>query len=459
MQVSYHLLKEYVDIELSPEELADRLSMNGIVAEHSRSIFEGIEGVVIGEIKEIRAHNKKEHLSVCRVNLKNEELEVLCGAKNMKTGDYVPFALEGAVLPGLGKIEKKEIQGFLSRGMICSASELGLEKSKSPGVLIMDKQFPVGQDIKSLPGISNDVIFDFEIFSNRPDLLSMIGIAREISAFSGKPLHLPEIKITEAEEKVGNRISVQVKDPDLCPRYAGRIVQGIQVTESPFWLRWKLFLLGIRPISNVVDVTNYVMMETGQPLHAFDLSFIHGNQILIRRAYPGEIFHTLDGVERRLIKDNLVIADRDRVIALAGVMGGENSEIKDETEDVFLESAYFEPVNNRRTSQYFALRTDASNRFEKGIDTNGQIYAMNRAASLINQLTPGKILSGIIDEHSENLGKRKLIPLDFHKTERIIGVPIEDNKGKSAARIIDILQRLECQIVERNQNSIPTRFP
>jgi phenylalanyl-tRNA synthetase beta chain len=454
MQVSYNLLKEYVDIELSPDELADRLSMNGIVAEHSKALFEDIKGVVVGEIKEISTHKQNNSLSVCRVDIKNEELEVVCGAKNMKVGNHIPFALEGATLPGMGKIERKNIQGILSKGMICSASELGLEKSKSPGVLILDKRLPIGKELNTLDGISNDVIFDFEIFSNRPDLLSIIGIAREISAFSGKSLHIPEIKITETDEKISDKISVLVKDQDLCPRYAGRIVQGLQINESPFWLRWKLFLLGIRPINNVVDVTNYVMMETGQPLHAFDLNFIHGCQIIIRRACPGEKFNTLDGVERKLTEENLVIADQDRAIALAGIMGGENSEIKDQTEDVFLESAYFDPVNNRRTSRYFSLRTDASNRFEKGIDPDGQIYALNRSAYLINQLTPAKILTGVIDQCSEKLGRKKYIQLHFDKVEKIIGTALETSKLKSGEKMIEILKSLEFKIVERDNHSI-----
>ena len=454
MQVSYNLLKKYVDIELSPDELADRLSMNGIVAEHKKAVFDGIEGVVVGEIKEIKSHNQNDNLSICRVDIKNRELEVVCGAKNIKVGDYIPFATELAILPGLGKITEKKIQGVLSKGMICSASELGLEKSKSPGVLVLDNKYPLGEELASLGDIGNDVIFDFEIFSNRPDLMSIIGIAREIAAFSGKELHIPEINILEVDVNISEKISIQVEDKNLCPRYAGRIVQGVKIKESPFWLRWKLFLLGVRPINNVVDVTNYVMMETGQPLHAFDLDYIHGKKIIIRRAKSGEKFTTLDGVERELTEENLVIADKEKAIALAGVMGGENSEIKDYTKDVFLESAYFNSVNNRRTSRYFSLRTDASNRFEKGIDPDGQIYALNRAASLTNRITSGNILAGVIDQRSENSSSKKEIKLNFTKVKKIMGIKVAQSDHESRNEISELLKRLEFNITYQDSSSL-----
>ncbi|MBN2395499.1 MAG: phenylalanine--tRNA ligase subunit beta [Candidatus Atribacteria bacterium] len=454
MQVSYNLLKEYIDIELSPTELADRLSMNGIVAEHSKGIFEDVSGVVVGKIKEIYPHQQNDNLSVCLVDLKSDLLEIVCGAKNMKVGDCIPLALDGAILPELGKIETKNFQGVYSKGMICSASELGLEKSKSPGVLIFSQNIPLGEDIKNVKGIRGDVIFDFEIFSNRPDLMSVIGIAREIAAFSKKPLRIPEINIIEAKENITDNLSVFVKDQELCPRYASRIIKGLQIQESPFWLRWKLFLLGIRPINNVVDATNFVMMETGQPLHAFDLEYIHGRQIIVRRAYEGEKFVSLDSTERKLTKENLVIADTEKAIALAGVMGGENSEIKNHTNDVVLESAYFNSVNIRRTSRYFSLRTDASNRFEKGIDPDGQTYALDRTASLIAQITSGKVLSGIIDERNNQFDARKPIRLHFDKIERIMGVPIKDKRNDLKKQSTQILERLEMKIIKRDDCSL-----
>ncbi|MDD2352818.1 MAG: phenylalanine--tRNA ligase subunit beta, partial [Atribacterota bacterium] len=235
MQVSYNLLKEYIDIELTPNELADRLSMNGIVAERRKKILEDVKGVVVGEIINIRAHKKNNNLYICNVDIRNQELEVVCGAKNIKIGDRVPLATESAILPGIGRLGAKTIQGVLSNGMICSASELGLEKSKSPGVLILNNKFPLGEDISNLENIKNDVIFDFEIFSNRPDLMSIIGIAREISAFTGKEIHIPELKIEEDKENLEGKISVQVDDKELCPRYAGRVVKGLKIKDSPFW--------------------------------------------------------------------------------------------------------------------------------------------------------------------------------------------------------------------------------
>ncbi len=446
MQLSYNLLKEYVDIALTPEELAERLSMNGIVAERIKPVFEEVKGVVVGEITDIQAVGKSGNLSLCMVDLKSKKLEVICGAKNIRIGNLVPVVTEGGNLPGLGRIEGKEIQGVYSQGMICSAWELGLEKSKSPGVLILENNFPLGEDIKNIKDIAGDVIFDFEIFSNRPDLMSIIGIAREIAAFSGKPLHIPEQELIEIEELITDYISVEVEDKTLCPRYAGRIIKGLQVEESPFWLRWKLYLLGVRPINNIVDVTNYVMMETGQPLHAFDLSLINGKKIIIRRANPGEKFRTLDGIERVLTVDNLVIADTKRAIALAGVMGGENSEIKANTKDVFLESAYFDPINNRKTSSYLGLRTDASNRFEKGIDPYGQVFALNRAAYHIMKLTEGKVISGVIDQYSEELSRGKAIRLNLNKVDQVLGIKVGKTNKERKERVIDILSKLEFQI-------------
>ncbi|MDD4363396.1 MAG: phenylalanine--tRNA ligase subunit beta [Atribacterota bacterium] len=461
MQVSYNLLKEYVDIELNPDELSYRLSMNGIVAEHSKPIFKNTENVVVGKIKNIETYKGNEILKICLVDIGSEEIEVLCGAKNVQIGDNIPFAKEGAVLPGLGEITAKKFHDFYSRGMICSASELGLEKSKSPGVLVLDEQFPLGKDLSLLPGICDDVIFDFEIFSNRPDLMSIIGIAREISAFSGKSLKIPDFSIFEIKRQTKNEICVKISDYDLCPRYTGRIITNIKIKESPFWLRWRLFLLGIRPINNVVDVTNYIMMETGQPLHAFDLDYIDGRQIIIRRANQNEKFTTLDGVERILTKENLVIADKEKAIALAGLMGGENSEIKDITKDVFLESAYFDPVNNRKTSKYFSLRTDASNRFEKGVDPKGQLYALNRATEMINKIAGGDIFSGLIDEHREKIHKNKVISLNSDKIGKILGINVVKNKEDMQKNVIDVLRRLEfteIKIMNNEITAIPPSF-
>ncbi len=446
MQVSYNILKEYVDFYLSPEELAEHLTRKGIIVEHIKPVMEEVKGVVVGKIISIEPIPENENLSICTIDIKNKELQVVCGAKNMQTGDYVPVVMEGGSLPGVKRMEGKKIQGIYSQGMICSASELGLEKSKSPGVLILDQNLPLGEQMEKIKGIGDDVILDLEIFSNRPDLMSIIGIAREISAFTDQTLCLPEINIIEVEEAISDCISVEVEDVQLCPRYAGRVIKGLQVKESPFWLRWKLFLLGIRPINNIVDVTNYVMMETGQPLHAFDLSFIHGRKIIIRRANPGEKLTTLDGAERVLTRSNLVIADCDRAIALAGVMGGENSEIKNTTKDVFLESAYFDPVNNRKTSRYFAMRTDASNRFEKGIDPYGQVFALNRAAYLINKITSGRILSGVIDQSNLNLSERKPIKLAIPKVNRILGTNIGQNDDDTKEKIVKILTKLEFKI-------------
>ncbi len=452
MQVSYNLLKEYVDIDLSPEELAAKLSMKGIVAERVYSVFEGVSGVLVGKITDIKPVGKGNDLSICQVDLKSKGLEIICGAKNIKIGDCVPVVIEGGCLPVLGRITGKNIQGIYSQGMICSASELGLEKSKSPGILVFDENTPLGESLENIKGIGDDTIFDFEIFSNRPDLMSIIGIAREIAAFSGKSLRLPEIDIIESDELITDYITVDVEDEEFCPRYSGRVIRGLKVKESPFWLKWKLLLLGVRPINNIVDITNYVMMETGQPLHAFDLNFINGQKIIVRRAKSGEKFTTLDGIERELTQENLVIADSDRAIALAGVMGGANSEIRATSKDIFLESAYFDPINNRKTSSYFSMRTDASNRFEKGVDPFGQMFALNRAAYLVTKITSGKLVSGAIDQYSKELSKPEEIRLDIPKINKILGTKITERDHEIRERIIDILNRLEFKIDLNNDS-------
>ncbi len=344
MQVSYNLLKEYIDMDMSPEELAQRLTINGIILERMENISTEIEKVVVGKIIAIEQHPEKKKLSVCQVDIKKKILPIICGAKNMKVFDKVAVALDGSKLPKIGIIKSKKFGGVLSSGMLCSASELGIEPGKSPGILILEKEAVLGEDIRKMIKF-DDTIFDFEIHSNRPDLMSVIGIAREIGAIINNKLKIPEIEIKEEGEKIEKDIVVKIEEEDLCPRYAGRVIKDIKIEESPLWLKWKLRLLGARPINNIVDITNFVMMETGQPLHAFDLDLVKGKTIIVRRSRPGETICTLDDVERQLPANSLVIADTEEPIALAGIMGGKHSEIDQSTKNVFLESAYFNPVS------------------------------------------------------------------------------------------------------------------
>jgi len=459
MQVSYNLLKEYVDIDMSAEELAQKLTINGIILERMEDISTEIEKVVVGRITAIEKHPENTKLSVCQVDLKDQTLQIICGATNMKVSDKVAVALEGAKLPRIGTIKSKKFKNVLSSGMLCSASELGIEPGESPGILILEEDAVLGEDIRKIIEF-DDTIFDFEIHSNRPDLMSIIGIAREVAAITDNKLKTPEIKIKEEGEKIEKEISVKIEAKDLCPRYTGRVIKNIKVGESPLWLKWKLRLLGARPINNIVDITNFVMMETGQPLHAFDLDLIKGKTIIVRRSKPGETICTLDDVERQLPAESLVIADTKGAIALAGIMGGKYSEIDQNTKNVFLESAYFDPVNNRKSTMKFALRTEASNRFEKGIDKEIQIYALDRAADLINKIALGKISSGKIDTNKKLYQPNK-IDLRMKRVNKILGQLLDKDESKTKNKIINILDKLEFEVVEdkgENIEVIPPSF-
>ena len=446
MQVSYNLLKEYIDIDMLPEELAHRLTINGIILESMENISTEIEKVVVGKIIAIDQHPEKKKLSVCQVDIKNEMLQIICGARNMKVSDKVAVALDGAKLPQIGIIKSKKFRGVLSSGMLCSASELGIEPGKSTGILILEKEAVLGEDIRKIIKF-DDTIFDFEIHSNRPDLMSVIGIAREVGAITNSKLKIPEIKINEEGKKIEKDIAVKIKAEDLCPRYTGRVIKDIKIEESPLWLKWKLRLLGARSINNIVDITNFVMMETGQPLHAFDLDLVKEKTIIVRGSRPGETICTLDDVERQLPANSLVIADTEEPIALAGIMGGKHSEINQNTKNVFLESAYFNSINNRRSTAKFGLRTEASNRFEKGIDKEVQIYALDRAADLISKIAMGKISSGKIDTNKKLYQPNK-INLRIKRVNKILGQLLDENESKTKNKIINILDKLEFIVVE-----------
>jgi len=446
MQVSYNLLKEYVDINISAEELAQRLTINGIVLERMENISAEVEKVVVGKITSLDQHPENKKLSVCQVDIKEEILQIICGAKNMKVSDKVAVALDGARLPQIGIVKSKKLKNVLSSGMLCSASELGIEQGMSPGILILEEDAILGEDIREIIKF-NDTIFDFEIHSNRPDLMSIIGIAREIAVITNNKLKVPVIKVKEKDKRIEEDVIVKIKAEDLCPRYTGRVIKDIKIEESPLWLKWKLRLLGARPINNIVDITNFVMMETGQPLHAFDLDLIKDKTIIVRKSKPGETICTLDDIERQLPANSLVIADTEGPIALAGIMGGKYSEIDQNTRNVFLESAYFDPINNRKSTMKFGLRTEASNRFEKGIDKEVQLYALDRAADLINKIAMGKISLGKIDTN-EKLYQPNKINLRIKRVNRILGQLLEKDESETKNQIINILNKLEFKVVE-----------
>jgi phenylalanyl-tRNA synthetase beta chain len=435
MKLTYNWLKQYVDFDWSPEELAERLTMLGLEVEGVEKIGGEFEGIVVAQVITRDKHPNADKLSVCRVYDGQGERQIVCGAQNFQPGDKVPLILPGHTLPAKPgqepfTIKVGKIRGVESHGMMCSPSELGLAED-SDGLMILRPDAQVGQPFAEYLGRARgDVVYDLETTPNRPDWNSVLGIAREISALTGNPLRLPQIPpLSEDPERTADAlVSVTLADAELCPRYTARVILGVKVGPSPDWLRHALEKVGLRSINNVVDVTNFVMLETGQPLHAFDYHLLakdaHGKPaIIVRRAAAGEKFVTLDGQEHVLTPENLLIADPAKGIALAGVMGGQNTEINDQTVDVLLESAWFHPTNIRRTSKKLGLRTDASYRFERGADIGITDYASRRAAQLILETAGGRLAQGVVDAYPQPASPRS-ISLRLEKVRALLGVDI-----------------------------------
>lgn len=439
MKVTFNWLKQYVDFNWSPEDLAERLTMLGLEVEGVQKVGGDFEGVVVAQILTKDKVPGSDKLSVCKVNDGTTERTIICGAQNHNPGDKVPLILPNFALPMKPGdkepfvIKERKVFGITSQGMMCSPQELGLPDNVD-GLLLLPPDAPVGKPFAEYLGRSgSDVVYDLEITPNRPDWNSAIGIAREIAALTGNELRLP--KLASADVPAGEPaavdalVSVHVEDPDLCPRYTARVIRGVKIGPSPDWLRSALEKVGVRSISNVVDVTNFVMLEVGQPLHAFDYHLVARGAggkpaIVVRRARPEEKFITLDGQERVLSRDNLLIADEQKGIALAGVMGGQNSEINERTVDVLIESAYFTPTNVRRTSKALGLRTESSYRFERGCDPNwGVDYASRRACDLILQTAGGELAPGVADACPARI-EPKTIALRPEKVAQLLGVPL-----------------------------------
>jgi phenylalanyl-tRNA synthetase beta chain len=444
MKVTLNWLKQYVDFDWSPEELTERLTMLGLEVESVTKVGGEFTGVVVAQVITRDKHPNADKLSVCRVNDGNGERQIVCGAQNFKAGDKVPLILPGASLPmkpgnkepftiKVGKIRNVE-----SHGMMCSHEELGLDPEaighkKEDGLLILREDAKVGQPFAEYLGRGgSDVVYDLEITPNRPDWNSVIGIAREISALTGNPLKLPVIQfLNTSSEPISGVVKVRIEDAELCPRYTARLVRGVKVGPSPDWLRSTLEKVGIRSINNVVDVTNYVMLEVGQPLHAFDYYLIARKDatsvptIVVRHATNEEKFITLDNQERKLTSDMLLIADETKGIALAGVMGGQNTEINERTEDVLIESAYFNPTNIRRTSKALGLRSESSYRFERGADVGICDWASRRAAQLICDLAGGELLAHYEDSNPHP-ASGKSITLRPEKVSQLLGIELSN---------------------------------
>ncbi len=434
MFVGLRWLKDYIDIDLAPAELADRLTMAGLEVDNVRETAPDFSGVVVAKILSIRPHPDSEKLSLCEVTTGTDILPIVCGAGNIRVGDVVPLARVGATIPGGYTIKSSRIREERSEGMLCSEEELGIGPDRS-GIMILPAELPPGRDLIDALNL-RDIVLDIGITPNRPDCLSMIGVAREIAAITGGKLRTPEILFTEDDADINGITSVEILDPDLCPRYTARIVKNVTIRSSPFWMRRRLESAGLRAINNVVDVTNFVMLECGQPLHAFDYRFLEEGRIVVRRSRQGETFVSLDDKERLLRADTLMICDGVKPVAIGGIMGGLNSEIKDDTRMVLLESAYFNPASIRKSSRWLGMSTDAAFRFERGIDPEGVVHALNRAAQLIADLSGGAVCRGNIDQYPRKIESPRDIPLRIRRVRDILG------KAIAPAQIVRILKTL-----------------
>ncbi len=428
MQVSFNWLKEYVDIDLDPQGLADLLTMSGSEVESVVKVGNECEGVVVSHIISVVPHPNADKLSLCTVDTGSATYPIVCGATNIKPGDKAPLALVGTQLPNGITIKKAKIRGESSQGMLCSEAELSFGSDES-GIMILPPSAEVGQPLTEALGLK-DYIFEIGLTPNRPDCLSIRGIAREIAALTRKALRLPAIKIAEKGEEINKLTSVTIEDPDLCPRYSARIISQVKIGPSPFWLRRRLESCGIRSINNVVDVTNYVLLEMGQPLHAFDLELLDQKKIVVKRSTPGDSFTTLDGKERTLPPDAIMICDGSKPVALGGIMGGLNTEVLEKTTTILLESAYFTPSGILRTSKKMGIRTESSQRFEKGVDPEGVTVALHRTSQLIAELAGGKVNQGYIDNYPKSIPPPPTINLSTKRTNTILGTTLTKDEMK-----------------------------
>lgn len=424
MRVSLDWLKDYVDVAEPPAEVAGRLTGAGLAVEGVRAPDSDLRGVVAGHVEAVERHPSAPNLFVCAVDVgAAQRLQIVTGATNVRAGDRVPVAVPGSRIAGGREIGVAEFRGVKSEGMLCSPEELGIPEG-GDRILILPPDAPVGEDCRRLLGL-DDTVLELELTTNYAShCQSMIGVAIEYAALTGRAVRWPEIALREdGQGHIADYIAIRIDDPDLCPRYAGRLVTGVKVGPSPAWLQRRVRAAGMRPINNVVDVTNFVMMELGQPLHAFDYDRIGGRQIIARRARPGERIVTIDGQERVLDEDVLVIADAERPQVIAGVMGGEDSEVTGATTNVFLEAAVFDGINNRRTSRRYGLPSEASARFTKGVDPSGVVRALDRAAQLLAEIAGGRVVPGVLDVYPRPFVPR-VIPLRLRRLRTVLGLPL-----------------------------------
>lgn len=451
MLVSHKWLKEFVDFDYTPQELDDILTMLGIEVEGIVNYNEKYKNFYVGKVLESEKHPNADKLSVCQVDFGKDVRTVVCGAPNVAKGQNIVFADIGAHIPQGGfKIEKRKVRKIESEGMICSQAELELGEDAS-GILVLPETAQLGMPLAEYLGL-NDIIYEIGITPNRADCLSHLGIAREIAAYQRKQANKPDDSVPQDSGKVEDSVKVEIQDKEKCPRYTARVIRNVKIQESPMWLKQRLILCGQRPVNAVVDVTNYILLECGQPLHAFDFAKIKGNKIVCRTASAGEKFITLDNKEHKLDSSMLMICDAERSLAIGGVMGGLNSEISDETTDVLLESAYFNPTSIRKTAKKLGLQTESSYRFERGVDFDNIVYASNRAAKLIAELTGGTVESGVIDVYPEPIEK-KTVTLRYKRAVDIIGAQV------TPEAIDDMLTALDFKIIQKDADSLTVEVP
>lgn len=441
MNLSMKWLADYVDIDVPIKDYCHALTMSGSKVEGYEIEGKEISNVVVGKILSVVPHENSDHLVVCQVEVgKDEPVQIVTGASNVNAGDIIPVALDGSTLPNGVKIKKGKLRGVASNGMLCSLGELGLDKRDFPyaiedGIFIMQEECEIGQDIRTAIGL-DDTSVEFEITSNRPDCLSVIGLARETAAIYNVPLNVKAPEFTGVDGDINEYLSVKITETDKCRRYCAGIVKNVKIEPSPRWMRERLRASGVRPINNLVDITNYVMLEYGQPMHAFDLRFVEGASINVRNAADGEKIMTLDGVERELSGDMLVIADEKKPVAVAGIMGGEYSGIMEDTTTVVFESAYFEPSQVRRTSKKLRLKSDASSRYEKGVDPLISMTCLKRAFELVEMLGAGEVIKTVIDCDYNDHDKKNIVEFNPDWINDFLGTDIPE------ADMTDYLTRL-----------------
>lgn len=425
MKVTYKWLQDYVDLDISAQELADRLTMVGLEVDELADRYAYLDHVLVARVATVDPHPQSDHLKICRVETGRDVFQVVCGAPNVAPGMHAPLALVGAELPGGMKVGETEIRGVRSVGMLCSEFELVVGPDAS-GLMALPESTPVGRPLKAALGLE-DWVYEIGVTPNRPDCLCVLGLARETAGLLGRALRYPSFDITESERRIADQTSVTILSPDRCHRYVARVINDVKIAPSPFWLVDRLAGVGLRSISNVVDITNFVMMELGQPLHAFDMDYLDERRIVVKTAQDGQRFVTLDGTERILTSEMLMICDGRKPVGVAGVMGGLNSEIVPETTTVLLESAYFWPIGIRRTSKALGLSTESSFRFERGIDPDGCLFAANRASALIGDLAGGRVAGGVIDEHP-NPYRKAVVPFNPTRCNAFLGTDFEPKR-------------------------------